>query len=474
MMTDSDLCFLSAADAILCFKRGELSPVEYLQALIARIETVNPGLNAFTYTCFDRALAQAREAEQRYQRGADTRPLEGVPVVIKDLHPVAGEITTSGSRLLEDYRPDYTAPAVQRLFDAGAIMHARTTTPEFAHAGYTYSALWGVTRNPWNTDYAPGGSSGGSGAALAAGMTPLADGTDGGGSIRIPASACGVVGFKPSFGRNPLNILPTDFELLLHIGPMARSVEDARLMQNVMCGPHVDDLTSLKPKLELPAEPDAIAGWKIAYSPDLGYVEVDPEITANTEACCQTFRELGCTVDEVEVDWDWSALDAWQIHWEVLSAALLGDDVGRARYLEMHPFLVDTVRKGQQHSAEAFKKTEFVRTAMWRKLGPILEQYDVLICPTLAIATVRADHDPTDADFRINGRRIDPYVGWYLTYQFNILSQLPVISVPSGFTAAGLPTGLQIIGKSYDDVAVFQAAHAFEKARPWNEQRPPL
>lgn len=472
-MAEPALCWLTAAEAIAAFRAGDLSPVDYVQAIVSRCEAVNPRLNAFTYTFFERALEQARDAEARYRAG-DARPLEGVPVLIKDLHPVEGEITTCGSRLLEGERSTYTAPAVQRLFDAGAIMHARSTTPEFAHAGYTYSALWGVTRNPWNTDFAPGGSSGGAGAALAAGMSPLADGTDGGGSIRIPASACGVVGFKPSFGRNPLNVLPTGFEMLLHIGPMARSVEDARLMQNVMCGPHPDDLTSLRPKLEIPANPNDVSGIRIAYSPDLGYVEVDPEVAANARACAETFRALGCTVEDVEVGWDWSALDAWQTHWEVLSAALLGDDVGRARYLEMHPFLVDTVRAGLAHDAAAFKRTEFVRTRMWALLAPILEAYDVLICPTLAIPTVRAEHDPTDATFTINGRHVDPYVGWYLTYQFNILSQLPVISVPSGFTAAGLPTGLQIVGRSYDDAQVFRVAAAFERARPWHGKRPDL
>jgi Asp-tRNA(Asn)/Glu-tRNA(Gln) amidotransferase A subunit family amidase len=166
-------------------------------------------VNAFTYTFFDRAIEQAKAAESRYLTGHNLRPLEGIPVVIKDLHPVKGEITTCGSRVLEGVRADYTAPSVQRLFDAGAIMHARSTTPEYAHAGYTYSALWGVTRNPWNLDYAPGGSSGGAGAAVASGMTAIADGTDGGGSIRIPASACGIVGYKPPFGRNPLNVIPT-------------------------------------------------------------------------------------------------------------------------------------------------------------------------------------------------------------------------------------------------------------------------
>jgi aspartyl-tRNA(Asn)/glutamyl-tRNA(Gln) amidotransferase subunit A len=468
----SELCYPPAAEVLDRFHKRKLSPTDYMKAIIARCEAVNPKVNAFTYTFFDRALTDAAAAEARYRSGT-ARPLEGLPIAIKDFHPVKGEITTAGSRLLADNRSTYTAPAVQRLFDAGAIMHARSTTPEFAHAGYCYSALWGVTRNPWNLDYAPGGSSGGAAAALVSGMTALADGTDGGGSIRIPASASGVVGYKPPFGRNPLKMLPTAFELLLVVGPMGRSVEDVRLMQNVMAGPHIDDITSLHPKLEIPPAED-IKGWKIAYSPDLGYVEIDPEVRKNTEACVEAFRSLGCQVDEVEVGWSWSALDAWQTHWEVLSATLLSDLVGRGRYEEMHPFLVKTIRTGQTHSATSFRKSEFVRTEMWEKLAPIMAKYDVLICPTLAIPSVKAEHDPEDRNFRINGKRIDPYVGWYLTYQFNILSQLPVISVPSGLASSGVPTGLQIVGRPYDDISVFNAAFALERAKSWHERHPAI
>ena len=243
-------------------------------------------------------------------------------------------------------------------------------------------------------------------------------------------------------------------------------------MQNVMCGPHVDDITSLRPKLEIPPANDGIKGWKIAFSPNLGYVQVDPEVQKNTLACVDAFKEMGCRVEEVDVGWNWSVLDAWQIHWEVLSAALLGDIVGRYRYEEMNRFLVQTVNTGLSHSAAKFKKTEFVRTEMWKTLGPILEKYDALICPTLAIPSVLAEHDPLDRNFKINGRFVDPYVGWYLTYQFNIVSQVPVISVPSGFGSAGVPTGLQIVGRTYDDVSVFRAAAAFEQARPWRQHRP--
>ena len=203
-MNDLDLCYMSAGEALAAFRAKSLSPVELMQAVIARCESVNPSLNAFTYTFFERALEQAGAAEKRYAAG-EARALEGLPLAIKDFHAVAGEVTTLGSKIFEHNRPENTAPTVARLLDAGAIMHCRSTTPEFAHSPATHSPLWGVTRNAWNLDYTPGGSSGGAGAALAAGMTFLADGTDAGGSVRIPASASGVVGYKAPFGRNPLD-----------------------------------------------------------------------------------------------------------------------------------------------------------------------------------------------------------------------------------------------------------------------------
>ena len=202
-MASDELCYMTASEALEGFKAKTLSPVDLMKAVIARSNAVNPKVNAYTYTFYERALDQAKEAERKYGAGDETRPLEGVPIVIKDFHPVAGEITTFGSRRFADHVPGKSAPTVARLLDAGAIMHARTTTPEMAYAPYSRSDLWGVTRNPWNLDFITGGSSGGAGAAVASGMTTLADGTDGGGSIRIPAGACGLFGYTPPFGRTP-------------------------------------------------------------------------------------------------------------------------------------------------------------------------------------------------------------------------------------------------------------------------------
>ena len=288
-----DLCYITATEAITAFKAKKLSPVDLMKAMVVRCEAVNPKVNAITYSFYERALDQARDAEAKYMKtDGRLRPLEGIPVAIKDFHPIKDEITTFGSRLYKDFRPDNTAPTVERLFDAGAVMHIRTTTPEFAHSSVTKSPLWGVTRNPWNQDYTAGGSSGGSGAAVASGMTTVADGTDGGGSIRIPSSACGIVGYKAPFGRNPLD-REHPFESLLHYGPMTRSVADAALLQNVMSGPHPADACTLREKITLPETYPDISGWKVAFSMDLGYFEVDREVRKNTLEAIEVFKSSG-------------------------------------------------------------------------------------------------------------------------------------------------------------------------------------
>ncbi|MGD0076835.1 MAG: amidase [Candidatus Binataceae bacterium] len=468
---DLDLCYMTATEALAQFKLKKLSPVELLKALIARSQAVNPKINAFTYTFYDRALDQAKKAEARYSKGRP-RLLEGIPIAIKDFHVVKGEITTLGSKTLKDFRPHNTAPTIERLFAAGCIMHCRTTTPEFAHAGTTHSPLWGITRNPWNLDYGPGGSSGGAGAALSAGMTTIADGTDGGGSIRIPSSANGIFGYKPPFGRNPLD-REHPLETLVHYGPMARSVADAALMQNVMSGPHPADMCTVREKVVIPETLEGIKGWKVALSMDLGYYEVDSEVQKNTREAAKVFKSLGCKVEEVNVGWNYGTLDAWNTYWEGLFAALCGDLLPRWQY-EMDPFVVKLLERGMRVSAVRFYRCTQVRAEMYTKLAPILDQYNILICPTLAVPAVKADHKNDDPDFTINGKKISAYIQWAMTYPFNLVSQCPVASIPSGFASSGVPTGLQIVAKTFDDLSVFRAAAAFEAAKPWRAQRPQL
>ena len=256
----SELAYLSAVEATRCFSEKTLSPVELMRAVIERCEVVNPAVNAFTFTFFERALAAAKDAEDRYFNGEALGDLDGVPLVVKDSTNVQGEISSKGSRLFADHRPQKTDPSLRRLLDAGAIMIARSTMPEFGEAANCYTPLWGVTRNPWNLQFGPGGSSSGSAVAVASGMSTIADGSDIGGSIRIPAACCGVVGYKPPFGRNPLGAEAT-FDPYLHYGPITRRVADAARMQNIISGAHVDDIASLREKVVIAEQAGAGSAW---------------------------------------------------------------------------------------------------------------------------------------------------------------------------------------------------------------------
>ena len=472
-MADLDLCYLTATEAIEKFKARQLSPVELTQAVIARAEEVEPKINAFSFRYYDEALEKAKAAEARYMKSdGRLRPLEGLPVAVKDESFIKGQVTSNGSLMLKDEVASFTSPNAERLLRAGAIVHARTTTPEFSCSGVTQSRIWGVTRNPWNLEYTPGGSSGGSGASLAAGSTTLATGSDIGGSIRIPASASGVAGLKPTYGRNP-DDHPFNLDAYCHTGPMARSIDDLVLMQNVLCGPHPQDIVSIRPKLRIPRELKGIEGWKIAYSPDLGYVEIDPEVRANTEAALEAFRAAGATVEEVELGWTWSSLTAAHTYLAHLFGTYIGRFLGR-HALEMTTYARAFGEAGRRTTAEDFLQAQEVAGEMYAELGPILQRYDALLCPTLAVPSVSATHDQSRDRVEINGREVDPLLGWTLTYPFNMLSRCPVISVPTGFAKNGVPTGLQIVGRTYDDIGVCRAAKAFEAERPWRNARPHL
>jgi Asp-tRNA(Asn)/Glu-tRNA(Gln) amidotransferase A subunit family amidase len=469
---DLDLCYLTATEAVAKFKTRELSPVELTEALITRSAALNPKLNVLTELKTDTAIKAARAAEARYKNSKTgrARPLEGVPVAIKDFHPIKGEITTFGSKAYADFRPTQSAPTVDRLFKAGAILLSRTTTPELAHCGITKSPLWGVSRNPWNPKYTCGGSSGGSGAAVAAGMTTIADGTDGGGSIRIPSAINGIFGYKPPFGRNPLDA-DHPLETLLHYGPMTRSVADAALMQNIMSGQHVLDICSLRDNCVLPEKCAAIRGLKIAFSMNLGYFEVADDVQKNTREAVAVLKKLGAKVEEVDVGWNETVLDAWQTWWEGLFAGLCANLLPRWRH-HMTPMVEFLLERGLSHSGAKLYQSNLVRGWMYQKLGPILEKYDALVCPTVAVSCLDAEHNDMASDFRINGNKVPAYVGWAMTYPFNMMGWCPVASVPTGFGATSMPTGMQIVGRTFDDHTVFQIASAFEQAKPWRGVRP--
>ena len=457
-----DLLYLTATEALARFRDKTLSPVELLEAQIARAEATGESVNAFTFTYFDEAMEAARAAEARYAKGAPEGQLDGLAVAIKDESYVAGKPTTNGSLLMQDFVADHTSPINERVLGEGAILHARTATPEFSSAVVCWSKVWGVTRNPWNTDFTPGGSSGGAAASLALGTSALVTGSDIGGSIRCPASCCGVVGYKPPYGRNPEEP-PFNLDFYNHGGPLARSVDDVILLQNIMSGPHPLDLASLHPKLVLPTEYPDLKGWKIALSMDLGFFSVSEEVRRNTLAAADTFRALGATVDEIDIGWGSEVLEnavAYLTH--IFGGSIAGV---MAEHGDKMTSYARKIAEDSLNSTPAdFVQALTVAGESYKKLGPLLERYDLLICPTTAIPAVPADFDPANDKVSIDGKAPRSDLGWVMTTPFNMMSRCPVISVPSGFGENGVPTGLQLVAPTYRDAVAFQAAKAFEAA----------
>ncbi|MEM7173214.1 MAG: amidase [Pseudomonadota bacterium] len=472
---DLDLCYLPATEVLAKFSDRSLSPVEYLDALIARANAVEPTINAFAFTFFDEARDQARRAEARYANNdGNIRPLEGLPIAIKDEMDIAGQPLTNGSLYLKNNISKETHFSGQRLLDAGAIVHARTTTPEFSCAGTADSKIHGTTSTPWNKRFTCGGSSGGSGASLAAGTTPLATGSDIGGSIRIPAACCGVVGFKPPYGRNPDNTAFA-YDMYAVVGPMGRTVSDTALMQNIMCGPHPQDNASLRPKYELPMAHKDMKGLKIGWSLDLGYFEIDPHVRTNTENTLNILADLGAELVEVDFGWTAEADRATENYLDHLFGSYI------ASYVDSDP---EMASPWAAYCAEAHGKTtaaDFLaayemQATVAHRVGAILEDCYAMICPTMGYHEILADQHPRDQVI-INGKKVDPLYGWCLCHPFNMLGRCPVLSVPSGIGANGLPTGIQIVARHLDDERVFRIGAALEKAQPWldcKEWRPQL
>jgi aspartyl-tRNA(Asn)/glutamyl-tRNA(Gln) amidotransferase subunit A len=463
----NELHYMSATQAIALFRSRELSPVELVEALIARAERVEPSVNALGVRLFDEALAAAGQAEAEYARNdGRPRPLEGIPVAIKEETPVKGQPLTQGSLAHVDSVSDDTAVVAQRVIEAGAIIHARSNAPEFSCAGFTHSRLWGITRNPWNLDFSPGGSSGGSAAALAAGTATLATGSDLGGSIRVPASCCGVVGFKPTYGRVPV-APPFNLDHWCHEGPMARTVSDCALLYDVLSGPHDSDVTSLRPKERVGSTFEGIEGWKVALSVTLGDFDVDREVEANTRIAADAFREAGAVVEEVDLGWSRSEIvEAALIHFGVVFGPLIQREVDEHREL-LTPYSIWFAENASRITKEAYLRGLEIESRIYSELSTVLDGFDILICPTAAVPALVAGREYLDAGPIVNGAQMDHVYDLLMTLPFNICSRCPAMSVPSGFAANGVPTGLQIVGRTFDDASVFRAAAAFERVRPW-------
>jgi len=466
----TDLHYLSATSVLRLFAARELSPVELLDALVARAGKVGEGINAFTEQMLDDAYIAARASEQRYRRNGEVvRALEGLPLAIKEEQPIAGRTLEEGSLLLAGHVASTTHPVVSRVLDAGAVIHARTTTPEFSCAPFTHSKLWGVTRNPWSPRFSPGGSSGGAGAALAAGLTTLATGSDIGGSIRIPASFCGVVGFKPPFGRVP-GVPPFNQDTYCADGPMARTVADVALLQNVLAGPHPHDQASLRPAYRLPDSLDGVEGMTVGLCIALGDYSVDPSIEANTRAAAEILADAGAKVVEVELPWRREALTrAAMIHFGLIFGALVVAE-GHDQWDLLTPY----ARSFGARSVAAAKEASLpegleLEGELYPPLGDLFNEIDILMCPTVATQGFVAGEDYVDATVSVGSEEV-PWEHALLTLPFNVIGRCPVLSVPSGRAPNGVPTGVQLVGRTYDDVTVFAAGKALEAGQAlWDD-----
>ena len=458
-----------ATELARMIRAREVSPVEVVEAVARRIEQTEPQLNAFITTTIEQALDAARAAEAAVRADRPLGPLHGVPFSVKDLLNTAGVRTTFGSLAFEHHVPVASCVAVQRILDAGAILIGKTTTPEFGHKPLTEAPLFGRTRNPWALDRTPGGSSGGAAAAVAAGCAPIAVGTDGGGSTRIPAAACGVVGVKQTLGVVPHDQTPDAFGLLAYIGPIARTVPDAGLLLEVMAGPHPSDPHShgrrLRGLAAAARDGARLTGTRIGYLPLLGNRAVDGETRRLVDAAVGALEEQGARVEPIE-----EALPPTYAIWGPLTFSIWAQRFGRYE-AELGARMSESLRRwmaeGRRASALDVQAAMEDRTTLYRHVEGWLERFDFLVTPTLACPALALDHDPA-GEVHIEGVPCGGLrEGWYpYTHPFNLTGH-PALTVPCGWTAAGLPVGLQIVGRYLDDAAVLGVARAYELVRPW-------
>jgi aspartyl-tRNA(Asn)/glutamyl-tRNA(Gln) amidotransferase subunit A len=465
-VTDSEICFTSAVELIELFKNRSVSPVEVTEVVLARIGRLNPSLNAFVTVTSELAMEQARAAERAY-RNDSAGALAGVPISIKDLMVTKGIRTTRGSLLYADWIPEEDAPFVERVLAAGAVLLGKTNTPEFGWKGESTNRVAGSTHNPWRHGRTAGGSSGGGAAAVAAGLGPLAQGSDGAGSIRIPCGFCGIFGLKPSFGLVP-NYPPSSVGDLSHIGPMTRTVADAALLMNVTAGADPRDRYSWSSGIDyLEAIKSGVRGLRIGWSADLGNAPVDPIVQTTAEAAAHRFEEIGCTVDEANpgIKDPWEILD---VLWACGQAGALRDNFEAVRD-RLDPGIVDVIEQGRQISAADYANAMARRNVYAEKLRRFTSQYDLFLTPALPITAFPVGKDQPGS---IQGQ-LTTYLGWTaFTYPFNMSGQ-PAATVPCGFDGDGLPIGLQIAGRFHDDSTVLRAAAALEQLAPWRHLRPP-
>ena len=466
----ADLVYTSATELVRGYRAKRLSPLEVTQAVLARIGELNPKLNAYCIVDEDGALAAARAAQARWAKGAPLGALDGVPVSIKDLILMRGWPTLRGSKTVDPAGPWLEdAPATARLREAGAVLLGKTCTPEFGWKGVTDSALTGITRNPWNTERTPGGSSGGASAQVAAGMGTLAVGTDGGGSIRIPCSFTGLSGIKAGFGRVPAWPL-SPFGTVAHVGPMARTAADCALMLNVLSQPDARDWTALPyAGIDWTQGLDAgVKGLRIAYSPRLGYVKhVDAEVEARVADAAKVLAGMGAQVDAVDPGFA-DCRDVFWVHWTAGAYNLLRN-MAPEKFALLDPGLQQACASGAKHTLARYLDAVNARGALGEHMKRFHQKYDLLLTPSTAIPAFAAG---VVAPERPAGE--EDWTWWTpFSFPFN-LTQQPAMSVPCGFSRDGLPIGLQLVGPMQREDLVLRAAHAYQQETDHHLRRPPL
>lgn len=461
-----DVLDWAATQVLGAIKTREVSVSEVVDAALERAQQTQEDCNCFTAIFVEESREQARDIDTALAQGGSDAAgaLLGLPIGIKDFTPTRGQLTTCGSVLMKDHVTTRDAVVAKRLKAAGGIVIGKTTTPEFAHSGMTSSPLWGATCNPWDTERSSGGSSGGSAVAVTRKAVYLAEGSDMGGSIRIPASFCGCVGLKPSKGRIPMDALDSVFDHISHFGPLARSVDDAALFLKITQGAYEPDIQSQRNPTPIPdvIQSDA-KGLRLAVSPDLGIYNVDPEIIGNLGQSVSALEDAGAQVDWVDLNWPVDYIKHWEDYWGVFLAAQFGHHLEQHRD-RMDPELVGLMEAGMKIDAVSMERGAIVRTEQWHKMAKLFETYDALICPTTAkvAPSVRANESDFTT-FDENGG----YNALDMTAIFNNVSVCPAIAVPNGFTKAGLPTSVQVVGHRFDDPMVLRLAKCLERRAPW-------
>jgi amidase len=470
-MANESLTRKSAVELAALVKSRAITPVEVLDAHLAVIERVNPKLNAIVTLAAESAREAALAAGDAIMRGEPGGPLQGLPVGIKDITPTAGIRTTFGSPLFKDNVPTEDAEAVRRLKAAGAIILAKTNTPEFAAGANTVNPVFGATRNPWNTALSPAGSSGGSAVAVAAGMLPLAQGTDFGCSIRMPAAFCGIVGIRPTPGLTPNYPMPLAWDPGQVHGPLARSAEDAALMLDALVGFSRLSPISVAPPwksalAEVQASGDA-RGLRIAYVTDIAGIGVDNEIDAICRATSLSLREAGANVEEISFDASEGKLpyQAWRGLW------MVGQQLANMpRLEEFGANLKGNVKAGLKVTPMDFAVAEKARAALFQKFRELFERYDLLLTPASPVKQYPVDQNfPTE----VNGKKLENYTDWIAGSFLITLMSLPAGSVPAGKTAEGLPVGLQIVGTRFEEPRILSLAKVIQRLHPIGNP-PPL